>query len=389
MKRLVVEPRTNWIERVESVGFHFHSLDGQPYWDESVCYAFEMDEILQLERATRELQARCIEAVDIVIRRGWLNRFQIPERFHEYVVSSWEQDEPSLYGRFDLAFGGDESGRYRSSDDLAPKMLEYNADTPTSLLEASVVQWYWLEETRPGKDQFNSIHERLIDAWRWFGEQVGKNLHVAGLGDSLEDFMTMTYLRDTAEQAGLRTSYLDIDGIGWKKTDGGGMFVGLNEEPITACFKLYPWEWMVKEEFAPMLLKAGNRVRWIEPAWKMLLSNKAILPILWELFPGHPNLLPASFENNLNAQEVVRKPLLSREGANVRISRGKQVIAETEGTYGGPWIYQKKATLCERSGHYAVIGSWIIGGEAAGIGIREDASMVTGNFSRFVPHFIE
>jgi glutathionylspermidine synthase len=38
------------------------------------------------------------------------------------------------------------------------------------------------------------------------------------------------------------------------------------------------------------------------------------------------------------------------------------------------------------SGNYPVIGSWVIYGESAGIGIREDRQEVTTNSSRFVPH---
>ena len=50
-----------------------------------------------------------------------------------------------------------------------PRLLEYNADTPTALLEASVAQWFWLQDCFPTADQFNSIHERLIDALMKYG----------------------------------------------------------------------------------------------------------------------------------------------------------------------------------------------------------------------------
>ena len=34
-------------------------------------------------------------------------------------------------------------------------------------------------------------------------------------------------------------------------------------------------------------------VRWFEPAWKAMLSPKAVLPVLWERNPDHPLLLQA------------------------------------------------------------------------------------------------
>jgi glutathionylspermidine synthase len=39
------------------------------------------------------------------------------------------------------------------------------------------------------------------------------------------------------------------------------------------------------------------------------------------------------------------------------------------------------------AGSFPVIGSWVIGDAAAGIGIREDDGPITRNSSRFVPHY--
>jgi len=107
------------------------------------------------------------------------------------ILKSWERDDFSLYGRFDLSYDGS----------TPPKLLEYNADTPTALVESAVAQWFWLQETHPHADQFNSIHERLIEAWkRW----QGKTVHFSGIKGHAEDEMTVLYLRDTCEQAGVK-----------------------------------------------------------------------------------------------------------------------------------------------------------------------------------------
>jgi glutathionylspermidine synthase len=63
------------------------------------------------------------------------------------------------------------------------------------------------------------------------------------------------------------------------------------------------------------------------------------------------------------------------------------MIEESEGPWEAqPKVYQALHPEVSFSGHHPVIGSWIIGGEAAGIGIREDESRITSNGSRFVPH---
>ena len=374
MRREERAPRPDWPRRVEELGFHFHSIDGV-YWDERACYRFTADEIDTLEAATGELHARCLEAVERVVSRGEYERFRIPAPFHALVERSWRDADASLYGRFDLAWDG------RGE----PKMLEYNADTPTALLEASVVQWYWLQDVAPQADQFNSIHEKLIARWRRMRERLpaAGRVHFTAAADSAEDQGNLDYLRDTAMQADLDAVAIDVADIGWD----GARFVDVEGRTIGALFKLYPWEWMVREEFGEHLLRRGLTV--VEPAWKMLLSNKAILPVLWEMFPDHPNLLPASFEPGRIASDYVKKPLYSREGANVSIVAGGRTL-EAPGDYGEEgFVWQAYAPLARFDGHHAVIGSWIVGDEPAGLGMREDETPITRNTSRFVPHLFD
>lgn len=371
MKRHRLEPRTDWQDRVTTVGLSYHSHDQGPYWDEAACYELEQREVLELEAATKTLHTLCIEAAEQVIERDWWDRLKIPLEARPLILRSWEQDDFSLYGRFDLAYDGISP----------PKLLEYNADTPTSLIEASVVQWFWLQETHPGMDQFNSIHERLIEAWK---RQGTESVHFAHVRECEEDAMTVRYLRDTCVQAGRTTGELAVDEIGWHSRDH--RFVDLQGLPIEACFKLYPWEWMASEEFAAHL--RDSRTRFLEPAWKMLLSNKGILPVLWELFPEHPNLLPAHDTPTGLGEDYVRKPLLGREGANVSLFKGARELVRTDGDYEDTgFICQKTAPIPCIDGMYPVFGTWIIDHEPAGLGIREDSAMITGNLSRFVPHF--
>lgn len=372
MIRRTLEPRREWQSKVECVGMNYHTIDGSAYWDESACYRFAATEIDELESATSTLYDLCCQATEAAIRNNRFDELRIPGQFRDYIISSWEEDEPSLYGRFDLCYGG--SG--------PPKMLEFNADTPTALLEAAVVQWFWQQERFPSADQFNSIHEKLISSWRsWPGKP--DLIHFASAAESIEDLGNLEYLRDTAIQAGLDTRRLFIEEIGWDPA--GSRFVDLENQPIQTLFKLYPWEWLLQEQFGPCLPKSG--IQPIEPAWKLIMSCKGILPLLWELFPDHPNLLPAYFDEEHLPGDRVIKPLYSREGGNVKIIRGDEVFT-SEGSYG------REGTVCQKyqalpcfDGNYPVVGSWIIGGEAAGIGIREDRTEITTNTSRFIPHY--
>jgi glutathionylspermidine synthase len=378
MRRELLAPRAGWQQQMEALGFRYHSIDGV-YWDESRCYCFDAGEIDALESATAELHRCALAAARYVIENGRYREFGIAPEWEgaiERTFAAFEQGACagfSLFGRMDLSYDG--AG--------APKLLEYNADTPTACLEASVAQWHWLQAVRPQADQFNSIHEKLIDAWtRLKASSASERLHFSAVAeeDSLEDWGNLEYLRDTAMQAGWNTVALPIDQIGHAGID----FVDQDDQPIEALFKLYPWEWMAREQFATQLL--SSHVQFIEPAWKMLLSNKALLVVLWELFPDHPNLLPTYYDPARLGTRYACKPKLAREGANVTLVDGASV-ERSEGPYDADnCVFQALAPLPRFGDDHVSIGSWIVNGEAAGLGLREDKSAITRNTSRFVPH---
>ena len=365
MRRHAHEPRPDRRERARALGFAFAEIEGEPYWDETAHYAFTAAEVDALEAATDEIERLTLHAVDEAIRRDAREALGLSPAAWSLATRSWEGQERHLYGRLDLRWDG--TGE--------PLLLEYNADTPTALFEAAVVQWEWLTCTAPEADQFNGIHEALIAGWS--GLNLPGRVHFACARGSAEDRGTTDYLRDTATQAGYRTAFLHADEIGWD----GTRFRDLDASPIAAIFKLYPWEWMLAEPFGAHVPLADTR--WIEPAWRMIPAGKGFLSWLWHLFPGHPNLLPAFNEPGRTGGPELSKPFWGREGANVA-APGRP---ETPGPYGdAPRIWQAWAELPRFDGAYPVLGSWIIAGRARGLGIREDSTPITRDTSRFVPH---
>jgi glutathionylspermidine synthase len=380
MKRIAVKPRADWEKKVEEVGLIYHHTEDRAYWNESAYYSFRSTEIDRIEAAANELHDMCLQAAQHIIDNNRFKELAIPDAAVPVIKQAWEDEPPAIYGRFDFAYDGEHL-----------KLLEYNADTPTALLEASVAQWYWLQELYPKLDQFNSIHEKLLAKWQELKPYLAKTVHFAYLQppdiENSEDLMTVSYLMDVAGQAGFNTALIRIDDIGWDVDQQS--FVDLNNNPIRSIFKLYPWEWLLRDAFAAQLLENHPFTQWIEPIWKMLLSNKGILPILWEIFPGHDNLLECHFSSPKNLAGYVRKPLLSREGANLSLHRGT-TIQQTGGPYGEEgFVYQAIGRIPDFGGAFPVIGSWVIDGVAAGIGIRESETPVTNNLSCFVPHVFE
>jgi len=388
MRRVTLPPRPDWVEQVERLGFAFHTIDGETYWDESAAIAFTLKEIERdIEGPTDAIEQLCFAFMEKALgHEEILTKLAIPAEHWDYIRESWQRGERNLYGRLDLAYDGRGPA----------KLLEYNADTPTALFESSVVQWDWLEQAMArgaipkGSDQFNSLHERLIAAFKGLREPLPYRLHLTCVQGSPEDKGTVDYLADCAVQAGLDARFTYIEELGLLSD---GRFCDGANQPIETLFKLYPWEWMFRESYGKALSRSG--CQFIEPPWKAVLSNKGLLACLWEMEPGHPNLLPAFFEGDprcatLSARHV-RKPLYSREGANVTLMERGRVLDSDDGPYGAEgYVLQDAATnLFSTEGKYAVLGSWLVASQACGLCVREDGSPITKNTSRFLPHYIE
>ena len=382
VKRVAIAERSNWRARAAEGGFRFHTIDGAPYWDETAYYAFTLRQIENdLEDPSAELHAMALDLVDEVVdSEELMERLAIPAPFRDWIAESWRRRDPHLYGRLDFAYDGNGPA----------KLYELNYDTPTSLYEAAFFQWQWLEDQRNRNalpqqaDQFNSIHEALVERFAELASRLPPPLYFSAVRESEEDQGTVSYLRDCAAQAGLHGAAIAIEDIG---LSADGRFTNLDDTVIGSLFKLYPLEDLMREEFGAALPGAG--VQLLEPAWKAVLSNKGILPLLWQRHGGHPNLLEAHFDDGRALPAGwVRKPLHSREGANVAMHMPDGRWQESEGPYAGPCIVQAFHPLPAFAGNYPMVGSWIVGDRACGIGVREDDSRITRDSARFLPHAI-
>jgi glutathionylspermidine synthase len=329
MRRISSTPRMNWQQMVRAQGV------SDARWDESACYILELPEVLKLEAVTEELYRMCQAAARHVVAQDRYAEFGIPPWAAPAIEASLAAGAPSLVTRLDLRYDGSSP----------PKLLDCQADLPDGLVETAIAQWYWLDATRPDQDQWNSLHERLISAWRSLSGRLPEPVVHFGwshLDSSGVDEWTAGYLADAAEQAGIRARLIPMQEIGWD----GKRFVDALGAPISTCFKRYPWAWMIREPYGRLAMSTSSSTIWIEPPWKLLLSGEPLREVLWQLYPDHPNLLPA------DQREPVGLPSLG----------------------GGP----------------VLLGSWVVTGEdgrglPAGAGLRE---LAPDGSTRFVPHFV-
>ncbi len=382
-----IEPRENWEQRLLDLGFDFYEVSAKhPYWCEDRYFQLNREQVDHIDRVTEELHTLAVKAVEHVFENDLLHLFGLPEKHYDLLRKSWETDKAYLYGRFDFAWNGNHE----------PKMLEYNAQTPTSLFELSVAAWDWMKQSvEAGKlprsaDQFNLLDERIITQFAYLRETKCVDSHVLHFScdeTSSEDRRTVTYLAQCAEEVGFETVFVDINEI---QLSVDNEFLDHNNKQIFNMFSLYPYEFALLDEYGDYIEESG--CKFIEPIWKVLLSSKALLPIMWKLNPGHPNLLECYFTNEPEASQVtnkVIKPIYSREGANIQIELAGESVEGTTGNYGSEgFITQEYAPLAEFESGRVVIGSWVIGKTGSGISFRESNKLITNDVARFVPHII-
>ncbi len=419
--------RPGWEAQIATDGLVYNeTLTGRgamSYWREAQYYSLTTAETELLASAADTLLGRMlVNAGDHIIEHKLYDKLAIPAWAVPAIERSWFDEAPSVYGRLDLRYGQPD-GAPPDPGLAVPKLLEFNADTPTSLLESAVVQWNWLlgNAAAASRDQWNNIYDALVSAWRRnltaFANRTGRTVRTvhfawSSLDESGEDKFTTLCLADAAREAGYEVAFVHTEDIKLAQSEEllplngtavhPGRVLDQDGRRIDVIFKLYPWENLARDPFGKSILWNTLQVEgtvWIQPPYAMLWSNKGVLAVLWELFGHDPELsrflLPTYFtgEEPSGFTSFAEKPLLSREGANVRLVRDGVTIASRGGPYGSEGtIRQQLAPLPDFAGvdgpHHPVLGVWLIDGEAAGLGIRESDGLITDNLSCFVPHCI-
>lgn len=376
---------------LEDIGMQWHTdADGSDYIVPELVEVSE-SEAEAYYAAANTLYDMYVEAAQHVIDQQLYSNLGIDPLLVPLIEQSWERDDWHLYGRFDLAGGLD--GR-------PIKLIEFNADTPTSLFETSIVQWALLKANGMHEArQFNNLHAMLQENFRrlvvgddadfasCYKDQKVLFSSIAGLP---EDERTVRYLQQVAHEAGLYTDFAFMDEAGFIPKQG---VFNRDQQRADFWFKLYPWEDFASDEpeLTGMLQTISDlgSTRFINPAYSLLFQSKGIMKVLCDLYPESPYLLRTSFEP-LDGIAQVEKKLFGREGENTRITdRDGKLIAETAGEYGHHRsIFQEYVEFPRDVLEHRYQAGVFYAYEACGLGFRRGGEILD-NMSKFVGHIID
>jgi glutathionylspermidine synthase len=345
------------------------------------------------EAAANELFDCLVEVADDLIQRKALNEAGIPESLHELIYHSWEDDRHlHLFGRFDFAGG---------IDGLPIRMLEFNADTPTSLPETAIIQWALLHaNNRDEKQAFNFVFEALTEQFKTLADlnpDFDKRILFSMLNDAPEDNLNVAVLEWAAREAGFETKICNVDRVIFSK-ESGIFAADATGEPVyyPFWFKLVPWEFIAFDEpdlagiLTDIVLNGLGII--LNPAYSLLLQSKALLAMSHDKYPGIKEILPATLTPPTDSSKsgYVRKVFFGREGSNVALYDASGMSIEaTGGDYGDqPVVYQALAELSKDSfGKYYQAGVFYAG-QACGLGFRRANKRILDDTAHFVGHAI-
>ncbi|TGE18626.1 glutathionylspermidine synthase family protein [Hymenobacter elongatus] len=365
---------------------------------EEACENYVAQEAVRLPEADADvllaaadtLYDMMVRAIPDVVPDDLLQLLAIPRNLWAAVRHSWNDDRHwHLYGRFDLA-----------STPEGPKLIEFNADTATSIPETAVVQWASLvaaqqdDEDRQANGLFEGL-EAQLSHWQGLNSDLDNSLLLVHLPDSPEDEANCSVVAEAARAAGF--SQVHVCAVDAMQVSVAGEERGVWAEVAPEqwvrfgfVFKLVPWEILAEEE--PELtadlsqLLQSRDVIIANPPYALLFQSKGLLAWLWQVYPHHPLLLEASLEDLPG--RYVRKPLLGREGQNVTEVQAGSIVREQPGEFAHqPQVRQRWAELPTDAQNRRYQAGVFWAGEACAISFRRELGVIT-NLSEFVPHIL-
>ncbi len=350
----------------------------------------------ELKRASNELHRMFMHATDYVLHNeAVLEKFNIPKVLWPRLQESWDNRRNQMItGRFDF-----------SLTQNGIKLYEYNCDSAACYMECGKIQGKWAEHfhCNEGDDPGETLQEQLTEAWRHSG--VDGLLHIMIDHDEEELFHGL-YMQEAIRDAGIRSKLIHgTEGLHWNDNDE---VLDADGEKIAWVWKTWAWETaldqlrdelkeavelspQVKHQRPPKLMDVLLNPDTVvfEPLWTLIPSNKAILPLLWQMFPNYPYLLEAQFEltKELQQRGYASKPIVGRCGHNISIvDNTSATLNRTEGAFDQHnQVYQEFFPLPDIDGYKVQISTFSVAGIYAGAGVRTDKSLIVTGKSDLMP----
>lgn len=388
--------------------FTWDRLDGMEYGLATIHYITEefRKEIAFATEALGKIFARTVYAVqnaddELLLTLG------IPKEALSMAHVLIRPEMVTVIGRFDFV---------NTVEGL--KLLEFNSDTPTSVVEAFFVNaracsFFGSESPNKGMEvHIGEAFKTILETYKELGYATD-SIVFSALGWHDEDRDTVNYL---LKQSGLAAKFAALEDL---RISQDRLCALINDQllPIDVWYRLHALEKLAAESDeqdqyptgAHVLdLVARGKLAIINPPSAFVAQSKALLSLIWNLHEAgefytssehlliEKYMLPTYMENQfLDKSPYVTKPIFGREGGAVCLFEANGVMVERDkddSYWDQPMIYQKRVEMekieCNtENGLYIgrlLWGSFLVGGKASAISARV-GERITSNLACYIP----
>lgn len=364
-------------------------------WDESSAYIITRNEVDTILDKAVNIVNMGREAVDFLLDGEW-GTLGLPIPVFEYARNSFDDQEIELFTRYDFAYLG--NGQI--------KLVNIEADAPSLLVETAEAQrkWLWDKFAQKAKQhkvtQLNSIPEMTKSAFgQLYKMSPEGNFHILDSESTRgKEWFASSYIKNLAEKAGWDIGRVRLKDLSWDNQQK--RWEDHAENKINGVYKQLPWDML----FDHMLMReivahSQNLERIFEPAWKTILSSRAIMPALHELYPRSALISPASLSRSKKlGEDIVAAPMLRSASRNeVGTLKGRRFTAwgeDIKDFRNQKSMIYRKLEIPKRfkdsngGGQFTYLSIFTVAGNIAGLGIQETKLPLLGQHSTFKPHIV-
>lgn len=366
------------------------------YWDETSAYSFSKAEVNALIKRIKPIIKMSREAVDFLFHGefGYLN---LPKPLFRMMRESYQQSEIDFYTRYDFAY----------LPDGQIKLVNIQGEAPDYFLEAAQTQRVWMLEMfgdavrKRQISQVNRLPELSIQGFQelYNKSEYGVIQAIGRNGMREQELASLAFMLGLAGIGGWITDSALVGQVHYDRIRN--LWLTDRNDPVLAMYKQTGWINFFKTEAYQDILLHFNRFEFsLDPLWKVIVSNRAILAALSTLYPKSDILSKWQYKTpkGLGSNFLMTETNPWEMKSQIALLNGKMFYAYGEpkrvpkdkeslvfGKFDMPKFYEDSKTKEKK---FVYLSAFTVGGHVAALGIREENKPILGKYSTFKPHYV-
>lgn len=358
-------------------------------------------DVQKIKKATEELHRVFVNATEHVLKdKSLYSKFNINKENWKMIGDNFQRTKNNyFYGRMDIGFNFDFS---------QIKIFEYNTGLCGDIYDTSEYQnkvFDYFVKQNPNQIKNKSQIINSISSGHGLLKKVGERWEILSKNCKNKTIYFIYDETDREEKLVLSSIFkgLKTKGIPYKlfsdrkcliKSEKGLLYDKITNEKIDILYKTHPWYSIYRNlknlkegkkargDFYEFFLNKKTKI--VEPMWKTVMGNKALLPYVYSLHKDCKYLIPSSFdpfdECFGDDEYIIEKGLMGRGSMMTKKVKRSEITKKNPNV-----IYQKIFKENYVDNNYYIMGSWIVGDKFSGMFVKQSNTMINEYSCNVIP----